>query len=279
MSGFSPDWLALREPADHRARHPALLEALSEHLRGREVEVVDLGCGTGSNLRAVAPRLGPVQHWRLVDHDPRLLAAARARLAAWADTAETPGEDLVLRVAGKRLRVSFHEADLARDPSAALGAAPDLVTAAALFDLVSPVWIETFSAAVAARRALFYTALTYDGVEHWEPPHPADAAMLQAFHAHQAGDKGFGPSAGPGASAALTAAFESRGYRVNAGASPWRLRAEAEAPLMRELAAGAASAVRETDLVPEPMIGEWLQSRRAATACSVGHIDLLAVPG
>jgi SAM-dependent methyltransferase len=278
MSGFSPDWLAMREPADHRARHPGLLEALSEHLRGREVEVVDLGCGTGSNLRSVAPRLGPVQHWRLVDHDPRLLAAARARLSAWADTVETSGEDLVLTVAGKRLRVRFHEADLARNPAAALGAAPDLVTAAALFDLVSPAWIETFSAAVAARRALFYTALTYDGVERWEPPHPADAAMLQAFHAHQAGDKGFGPSAGPGASAALTAAFESRGYRVNAGTSPWRLRAEAEASLMRELAAGAASAVRETGLVPEPVIDGWLQSRRAATACSIGHIDLLAVP-
>jgi hypothetical protein len=278
MSGFSPDWLALREPADHRARHPALLEALSEHLSGREAEVVDLGCGTGSNLRAVAPRLGPVQHWRLVDHDSRLLAAARARLAAWADTAETSGEGLFLTVAGKRLHVSFHEADLARNPAAALGAAPDLVTAAALFDLVSAAWIAGFAAAIAARRALFYTALTYDGVEHWEPPHPADAAMLQAFHAHQASDKGFGLSAGPGASAALTAAFESRGYRVNAGSSPWRLRAEAEAPLIRDLAAGAASAVRETGLVPEPMIDAWLQSRRAATTCTIGHVDLLAVP-
>ena len=38
--------------------------------------------------------------------------------------------------------------------------------------------------------------------------------MLEAFHAHQAGDKGFGPAAGPGATAALQAAFEGAGYGV-----------------------------------------------------------------
>ena len=55
MSGFSADWLTLREPADHRARNPALVEALARHLGGRAVRVTDLGCGTGSNLRALAP--------------------------------------------------------------------------------------------------------------------------------------------------------------------------------------------------------------------------------
>ncbi|HKH34927.1 MAG TPA: hypothetical protein VKA80_12340, partial [Beijerinckiaceae bacterium] len=64
MSGFSADWLALREPADHRARNRELLAQLRARFAGQEaVTVVDLGSGTGSNLRACAPQLAPRQRW------------------------------------------------------------------------------------------------------------------------------------------------------------------------------------------------------------------------
>ena len=79
MSGFSPDWLALREPVDHRSRNPQLVRALQARFEGRStVTVVDLGCGTGSNLRAVAPLLGSEQSWTLVDNDQEVIRARRA---------------------------------------------------------------------------------------------------------------------------------------------------------------------------------------------------------
>jgi SAM-dependent methyltransferase len=275
---FSEDWLALREPVDHRSRDPGLLDELSRHLaQRRAVTVVDLGCGAGSNLRALAPRLPDRQAWRLVDHDPALLAAARERLSAWAEAAEMDGSTLILRRESKHLAVTFQRSDLASDPDAALGEAPDLVTAAALFDLASPDWIGRLAAAAAARGASFYTALTYDGTECWEPPHPADGAMLDAFHAHQRRDKGFGPAAGPAATGVLSSRFADLGYRVRIAASPWRLGA-ADAGLIRELALGAAQAVRETGLVPEAEVSGWLSSRRQATACAIGHQDCLALP-
>ena len=165
-----------------------------------EPRIVDLGCGTGSNLRATAPLLGPRQSWTLVDYDARLLTAARERLCAWAD-----------RVTDSRIGVILHKGRRAksrcasgrpiwsRDLDAALGEAPDLVTASALFDLCSAAFIERFAAAVAGRKAAFFTVLTYDGVQNWTPAHPADAAMRAAFIAHQQTDKGFGVSAGPDA--------------------------------------------------------------------------------
>ncbi len=86
MSGFSAEWLALREPADHRARNRDLLGALARRFAGRDtLSVVDLGCGAGSNLRALAPALPRRQRWRLVDHDAALLGAARGRIAQWGD--------------------------------------------------------------------------------------------------------------------------------------------------------------------------------------------------
>jgi trans-aconitate methyltransferase len=83
MSGFSAEWLALREPADRRARSRALVAELRSVFAGRDTAaVIDLGCGTGSNLRALAASLPRRQSWRLVDRDPALLSAARERLAA-----------------------------------------------------------------------------------------------------------------------------------------------------------------------------------------------------
>ncbi|MFH6785209.1 methyltransferase domain-containing protein [Methylobacterium sp. MA0201] len=282
MTGFSPDWLALREPADHAARDPGLVAALGRALRDRAsedpVRVVDLGCGAGSNLRALAAHLGPAQAWTLVDHDPALLAAARARLAAWAERVAEDGDGLVLHRGGARIAVRFRALDLAADPAAAFDERPDLVTAAALFDLASEGWIAAAAGAVAGCGAVFYTALTYDGQESWTPAHPADAAIHAAFQAHQAGDKGFGPAAGPGATAILAEAFQHYGYAVETAASPWRL-GLGEAVLLRELAEGTARAAAETGRVAIAEAEAWGALRQApGTGAVIGHRDLLAVP-
>jgi SAM-dependent methyltransferase len=278
MSGFSAEWLALREPADHRARNRALLAELCAVFAGRDTAaIIDLGCGTGSNLRALAASLPRRQSWRLVDRDPALLGAARERLAAWADGSET-GAGLHLRKGGVDIAAGFVEADLAPGIAPLLGdGGADLVTAAALFDLVSASWIGSFARDIAAAGAAFYTALTYDGVDGWSPPHPADAAMLAGFHAHQRRDKGFGPAAGPRATELLEAAFRAEGYDVRSAASPWRL-GRGDAALMRELAHGTAAAVRETGTVAESTIRDWLDERLGAVACEIGHRDLLALP-
>jgi SAM-dependent methyltransferase len=277
MSGFSADWLALREPADHAARSTTLLAALNRGLGGMDhVTVVDLGCGTGSNLRATAPRLCPRQTWRLVDHDPALLAAARKALSGWADRSRQEGERLELAKDGRHIAVEFVQADLAAG-IAGLCDGADLVTAAALFDLVSPAWIEAAAGVLASGEWPLYTTLVYDGTEHWTPPDPADAAMLEAFVAHQHGDKGFGPAAGPDAAALLAARLAHFGYEVETAPSPWRLTGH-DRGLIAELAEGVAQAVRETGRVPAADIDRWLRSRRDALGCEVGHVDILAWP-
>ncbi|MBC8048966.1 MAG: class I SAM-dependent methyltransferase, partial [Chitinophagales bacterium] len=205
---FSADWLALREPADMRARAASLLGKLGLAFADRdEITVADLGCGTGSTVRSVAAMLPNRQTWRLYDYDAGLLDAARARLTSWAQDAADDGDALVLTWYGKTLRVHFERINLVSDMHVVTDAAPDLITASALFDLVSPQWIESFTQTIAARRTAVYAALTYDGREEWTPPHEADAAMLVAFHAHQKTDKGFGVSAGPDAAGYLSRAF------------------------------------------------------------------------
>ena len=75
MSGFSAQWLALREPYDLRARNATVLAAVAAAFADQPaVAVVDLACGAGASLRAIGPHLPPRQSWRLVDNDLGLLA-------------------------------------------------------------------------------------------------------------------------------------------------------------------------------------------------------------
>ena len=182
---------------------------------------------------------------------------------------------LALFKGAKRINVEFRRADLARDLEAALGPSVNLVTASALFDLVSAEFIARFAAAVAAAKSAFYTVLTYDGDQRWTPEHEADAALLAAFHAHQRRDKGFGAAAGPDAPDALSEAFAAAGYAVQEGDSAWRLGAGDEA-LIAELAAGFGDAVRETGQVDAQTIAAWRAITR--TGAVVGHADTLALP-
>ena len=67
MTGeFSESWLSLREPADAAARSAELAGMLPEGIH----TVRDLGCGTGSLARWLAPLLPGAKRWILMDRDP-----------------------------------------------------------------------------------------------------------------------------------------------------------------------------------------------------------------
>ena len=262
MSGFSADWLALREPYDARARNRDVLDSVATAAvaAGDAVAVVDLACGTGSTLRAIAPRLPPRQDWRLVDNDLSLLARAAAGKAI-------PG------IAVTRIPV-----DLARDLEAALDGRVNLVTASALLDLVSAEWLDRLVVEVAARRLPFYAALNYDGRVSFDPADPLDAAVIAAVNLHQQTDKGFGPALGPGAAEAAIARFQAAGYTVVHGRSDWHL-----LPRDHGMLAGWAGAAREIGAVSLPDAAAWLTRRRDLLAAGrstikVGHVDIFARP-
>lgn len=295
MGEFSADWLALREPVDHRSRNAMLQNQVVNFFRQRApvaaglLHITDLGSGTGSNLRALAPHFGAMQCWTLVDYDTDLLQAARTTLLSWADGVldiNTPNlireargvsmaaESLVVTKNMKTIAVQFRCADLLADYRSILNEPADLITAAAFFDLVAEPWLAEFCAALSKP---LYTVLTYDGKETWGPPNVLDADVLRAFHAHQSTDKGFGAALGPRGAERLQALLQSQGFTTVCAPSPWIMNSH-DHRLIEQLAFGTARAVREIGMLENSVIDQWEQARRQASHCEIGHIDLFAYP-
>src|SRR5918911_592410 len=130
VSGFSAEWLSLRERADADARSAAIAARLARWCTGRgALRVGDLGCGTGASVRALGPLLGERQAWHIIDDDPDLLRSARTILSCWADRSEAIANGLMLHKAGRLISVALEEADLDGALPRVLEKGADVVTA------------------------------------------------------------------------------------------------------------------------------------------------------
>ncbi|RPF37675.1 class I SAM-dependent methyltransferase [Streptomyces sp. TLI_185] len=264
---YAPEWLELREPADAAGRAHELLDPLRirlANLPGKAGIVIhDLGCGTGSMGRWLAPRLDGPQHWILHDRDPYLLhfaAVASPRSAA----------------DGSRVTVETRRGDVARlTPDALAGAS--LVTASALLDVLTREEIETLADACTGAGCPALLTLSVAGRIELTPSDPMDEEITEAFNAHQRR----GGLLGPDAITVACEAFSERGATVRVDPSPWRL-GPGEAALTAQWLRGWVSAAVEERPELKARAERYLQDRLAA--CEAGelhvvvhHSDLLAL--
>jgi hypothetical protein len=272
MGDFSAAWLRLREPVDHRARSAALTREVLRALPPDDLRILDLACGTGSNLRYVGGQVllldaetsgrqkaRPDPDWLLVDNDRALLA---------------------LVPPAPNVRAVEHDL---RSFDAHLFDARSLVTASALLDLVSESWLRELASHCRANRSSALFALTYDGRLTFEPAEPEDALIRDLVNRHQKTDKGFGPALGPAAVAAAADLFRSMDYVVRTASSDWVLsRTSAHDELQDQLIEGWAEAAAAVAPDRAAAVDEWRSKRldhvaRGRSQVTVGHQDLTAV--
>lgn len=285
MSGFSAEWLRGREPADVAARNLELTaRAFAWRRRRGPLTVLDLGSGTGANVRFLARRFGGAQHWRLFDHDPELLARGVEEIREWAArqgmTVADEDAALVLEDVSCHCRLEPVRLDLVGDWEQLEASEVHLVTASALLDLVGANWLERLAQQCRAWRAAVFIVLSYDGSIVWEPAMAGDETLRERVNRHQRTDKGFGPALGPDAAATLAALLRDRGYQVALRSSPWRLGPE-HAALQTALLAGWSEAAREIEPTSADDLTKWsIQRRRwidrGDSRLWVGHWDLFA---
>jgi hypothetical protein len=243
MSGFSPDWLALRAPADAAARSIDLARHFARILRPG-MRIADLGAGRGALIGWLGPLLPKGMAWMLVDGDARLLSLAPRAC---------------------KVRRSL------------MGALPsaDAFVSTALIDLAGSAWLARLVRHARGRPMLMQLAV--DGRHEFSPPHPQDEAVLDAFARHQHRTKGLGPALGGEAPHVFARLARSAGYTVSTARTDWRLR---DAALLRATIGGIADAAVAQD--PALDLSGWLRTRHAQIAAGdltlvVGHRDVLAI--
>lgn len=297
-----PDWLELRREADTRARDEGAAGLLRDlvALLGRagevgavdadgagdavtdvdavgdagldvdvhvDVDVVDVGAGTGANHRYLAPRLPLAQRWTALDHDAEALAhpdhgEAKRVVADVADLGR------VLAERGARPRVVGGS----QSP-------PVLVTCSALLDVLTRDQLTALADALAEAGCPALLALTVTGGVAWSPREPEDDLLREAFDGHQQRDA----RPGPAAADELGRLMEQRGHLVRSGATPWRLDSASAPDLVRRWLIERVDAALEHD----PTLGSALEAWRARRLDQLGsgrltvvvdHVDLLLIP-
>lgn len=260
MTGFSPEWLALREPVDLAARNEEVETAFFAALGSGPSRIMDLASGAGSTVSALSQRRHNAVEWLLTDYDPALLKVAGER---WKDS------------------VTTRQIDLARDLEELPFADVDAVTTSAFLDLVSEPFLVRLVDRVVQAKKPFLASLTYDGRAVFSPELAFDATLLKAHNTHQLSDKGFGPALGPAAAMRAISLFQDRGYKVVQGRSDWQAD-QSSAEFLMELLGGWRSVGRDVAL-DEAEVAQWWsvreeQIRSGNVHLTVGHVDFTALP-
>jgi hypothetical protein len=265
----SPNWLALREPADADARAPDLVEALELASPSSDPKVIhDLGCGTGSMGRWLAPLLAGPQHWVLHDRDADLLAVAAADLPG-------PAAD------GAPVTVEALCTDLDRTQVRDLSGAT-LITASALLDMLTADELDRLVGLCLGVGCPILLTLSVVGGVEITPSDPLDRRVAAAFDAHQRRMTERGRLLGPDAVDFAAQAFRRLGAEVLVRPSPWRL-GPAHSALAAEWFSGwvGAACEQEPELAAEcePYARRRLAQASAGNlAVTVAHADLLVLP-
>ncbi|MBM7085291.1 class I SAM-dependent methyltransferase [Micromonospora sp. MMS20-R2-29] len=235
-------------------------------LRGDRPWVVhDLGSGTGSMLRWLAPLLPGPQRWVLHDRDPGLLERAGAVVPVAAD--------------GSPVEVTTRRGDITRLTAADLADA-DLVTASALLDMLTPDEIARIVAACVGVGCPSLFVLSVVGRVRFDPADPLDAEIAAAFDAHQRRTVDGRVLLGPDAAGATVAEFAGHGMPVTVRETPWRLGPQQAELIVEWFDGWLEAAVEQRPDLADRTAGyaRWRRAEAAAgrLTVTVGHEDLLA---
>lgn len=262
-------WLALREPADAAARATELVEEIRPYLtHDRDTWVHDLGCGTGSMARWLAPQLTGPQHWVLWDRDAELLPLADA------DPPHKASD-------GAPVTMETRQRDITRlDPHDLTGAS--LVTASALLDMMTTEELRRLVDTCAVPGCPVLITLSVTGGVDLTPADPSDQLFAAAFNEHQRRVSPTGRRLGPDALEAAVAGFQGRGLDVLVRPSPWRLGPD-ESALAAQWLEGWVGPACEQRPELEELRPSYVRRRLAELAdgrltVTVHHQDLLARP-
>jgi hypothetical protein len=264
----SSDWLSLREAQDSRARSRDLARAVLALLPDGPMTVHDLGSGTGSMMRWLAPLLPGPQAWVLHDWN--------ANLTRHALDGEAPRDR-----DGAPVSITTRVGELEELRAADLEGA-SLVTASALLDVLTASEAHAIVEACVEVGAPTLLSLSVTGEVELRPWDARDKLFETAFNAHQRREVHDRRLLGRYGAPIVQGLFELAGWKVRKARTSWRI-ADTEPRLLNEWFDGWIDAAEEQSPTLRADAAGYRELRRSQLdrgelSAVVYHLDLLAWP-
>lgn len=198
---FATDWLEERYRFDIAARNPSVEAACLQYFsNATDIRIIDIGAGSGANFVYLADKFPQLQHWALVDLNPKLLNAARTRIKTWGIAkgykVSEHGDQLSLEKDDRRIEVHLVHGSMLKLPKTFNLSSYQLVTASAVFDLLTADMASQLLNTLHANRLALFATLNYQHMEYF-PREEDDQRFIEQYEQHMQRQQAFGRALGP----------------------------------------------------------------------------------
>jgi SAM-dependent methyltransferase len=190
-------YLAAKTTVDDRALNRHVLAELGRLMPAGALRVLEVGAGLGTMVaRLIDWGVVGAGEYILLDADRQLLDRSRRWLRDWAAARGLRSGPLPDGLRVGDLRVRLVHAELGGYLEAAHGAAADVVVANAVLDLVDVPAVLPGLLRLLVPGGVYWFTINYDGGSIFEPGHPHDDLIMQAYHRDMDGRFRYGRPAG-----------------------------------------------------------------------------------
>jgi len=183
MSSGYARYLAAKTTVDDRALNRHVLAELRRLMPAGAPQVLEVGAGLGTMVaRLVDWGVVGAGEYVLLDADRQLLDGSRRWLCDWAAARGLRSDLLPDGLQVGDLRVRLVHAELGRYLEAAPGALADVLIANAVLDLVDVPAVLPGLLRLLVPGGVYWFTINYDGESVFEPGHPHDDQVMQAYH-------------------------------------------------------------------------------------------------
>ncbi len=226
MIKFS-SWLDERYQYDVDARNKKVEQFCLHHFDNlQQINIVDVGSGTGSNFINLSAKFIQNQQWIFLEQDESLISHSLERakkvLTRSGYIIAQQNDQLIFKNGAQEITIQTINGSLLDIDKLINLRNTNLITASAIFDLFSTEQFALFSEQVHQEKVSVLSTLNYTGM-HFEPTIDADQQFIDLYNAHMKRKQSFGIGMGSDCYDVMNSYYEANKIATIHGDSTWDL--------------------------------------------------------
>lgn len=261
-------WHDERFKYDCEARNQNVEQACFHYFFGKkEMTIVDLGSGTGSNCLYFFEKFPSRQHWIFIEQEEKVSQYALTRLGIEADKKGYEiihnGSSLELNKEDRNIKIEYITGSFLNLVNLVDLDKVDLVMASAVFDLISFAQFVEFGSVLLEKKLPLLTTLNYAEM-NFDSDAPSDVLFIEKYESFMNRQQEFGKAMGKKCPRILVDFFQKQEAQVEYGPSIWKLEGESAQVmnhhLLNFMEAASNQMIEEEE--ERVLFKDWITSKR-----------------